>query len=118
MRHESQLSVASHEEEDDQRIGKRYQECRQAVMEERAFLLSADMDILRRVAPVGMYSEYHQDNAARQLKPEAHAVLLYEVNDERDTGTCYYRIDKIGYAGTYTRYETIPSTLVQSTLYA
>ena len=46
---EGELGVGCHEQEYDQRVGECYEKGRYAVVYQRAFLISADVDLLRRV---------------------------------------------------------------------
>lgn len=72
----SELGESRHKEENYQRIGKRNEKCRHAIVYQRALLVAADMDFLCRVGTVTVYSESHKHYAAGYLQDEAVVVLL------------------------------------------
>ena len=113
----SELGKGRHKEENYQRIGERNKECRYSVMYQRALLVAADMDFLRRVGAVTVYSESHQHYAAGYLENETVMIVVDQIHNETHAKARYQRINEIANRRPYARNKTIPTPLVQSALY-
>lgn len=117
-KHESHLSVASHEEEDDERIGYRYDECCHAIVDERS-LLAAYMDILRRITAEAIESEDEEQDTTEYLEVETVLVVGYEIHYETHySETGQQCVNDIAYSCTHACYETVSATFVQGALNA
>ena len=113
--HESRLCIASHEEEDDERIRDGDYEGCQSVVEKRS-LLSADMDILHRVATETVESEDEEQYATEYLQIEFILMIGDEIHNETHAETREQGIYYIAYGSTYACYETISASFVQGSL--
>ncbi len=114
----SELGESRHKEENYQRIGKRNEKCRHAIVYQRALLVAADMDFLCRVGTVTVYSESHKHYAAGYLQDEAVVVVVNQVHNEAHAEARYQRINEIAYRSPYACDKSVPTPLVQGTLYA
>ena len=114
--HEGKLREGRHEEEHDERIGKRDEEGGDGIMPERALLLAALMHVLRRIAFEAIYAEHQEQKASENLQIELVLGIIDNVHHETHSQTREECIHDIAESGTDTRHETIPATLVQSAL--
>lgn len=107
-----QLGIASHEKEYDQRVRERHEECRHAVMHQRALLVSADMNLLRGVALEAVDAEKQEHDASAYLKIEEIAALLDELHDETHAKSGDESVENVAHCGTDASHKAIPTPLV------
>lgn len=119
VHHEGKLGKEEDKEEDDERIGQRYKECRHTIVHERAFLVfSALMNILCGVRPITIYTEEQQNHTATNLKQEAVALIADKIHDETHAETSEQRIYEVANTSTDASNKPIPAPLVKRALYA
>lgn len=116
-KHESHLGVASHEEEDDKRIGYRYDECSNSVVNERS-LLAAYMDILRRITAEAIESEDEEQDTTEYLEVETVLIVGYEIHYETHSETGQQCVNDIANSCTHACYKAVSATFVQGALNA
>lgn len=116
-KHESHLGVASHEEEDDERIGYRYDECCHAIVDERS-LLAAYMDVLRRITAEAIESEDEEQDTTEYLEVETVLIVGYEIHYETHSEAGQQCVNDIAYSCTHACYKAVSATFVQGALNA
>ena len=79
---ECQLGVTSHEKEYNKRVGECYEECCDAVVNQRALLVSADMDFLCGVALEAIDAEQEEHDASAYLKIKEIAAQVVDRGGE------------------------------------
>ena len=114
--HEGKLSEGRHEEEHDERIGQRDEECRDAVVQQRALLVAALVHVLGRIALEAIDTENQKKQAAENLKIKLVLRIVDEIHHETHAQTCEERIHDVAASGTDARHKTIPTPLVQGAL--
>lgn len=114
--HEGKLGKGGHEEEDDERIAQRYQESRDGIVGKGTLLVAALVHVLGRIAPEAIDAEDEEHHAAENLEDELVLRIVHEIHHEAHTQAREKRIDDVAASCTDTRYETIPSPLVQGSL--
>ena len=117
--YECKLGEESHHEHYDERIGERDEECRDAVVDERALGATvAYVNFLHRVASERIDSEYHEDDTGRNLQYVPIVGIADEVHDERHSKTRYKGVYEIADTGADACHETEPSAFVECALNA
>ena len=114
--HEGKLGKGGHEEEDDERIAQRYQESRDGIVGKGTLLVAALVHVLGRIALEAIDTEDEEHYAAENLEDELVLRIVHEIHHEAHTQAREKRIDDVAASCTDTRYETIPSPLVQGSL--
>ena len=109
---ECQLGVTSHEKEYNKRVGECYEECCDAVVNQRALLVPADMDFLCGVALEAIDAEQEEHDASAYLKIKEIAAFLDELHHETHAETCDESIENVAHGGADASHETIPTPLV------
>lgn len=116
-KHESHLSIACHEEEDDKRIGYRYDECCNTIVNERS-LLTAYMDIFRRITAEAIESEDEEQDTTEYLEVETILIIGYEIHYETHSESGQQCVNYVAYSCTHACYETVSATFIQGALNA
>ena len=113
---ESELGKDGKKEEDDEWIEKRHPESRNAVIQERAFLLTAYVHVLCRVGAETVNAEQQQHHAAHNLKEVNVLRLIYQVDHHTHSQSGQQGIDDVAACCPDTGDEAIPASLVKRTL--
>ena len=114
--HEGKLGEGGHEEEHDERIAQRHQECRDAIVPERALLVAALVHVLGGIALEAIDAKHQQQDAAKYLQIELVLRIVDEIHHKTHTQTREQSVHDVATCRAQARHETIPATLVQSAL--
>ena len=114
---ESELGIESHEEEDDQGVAQRDEECRHGVVCQRAFLLAGRAQLPCGVRAVGIIAESQEKQATGYLQIEPVGVVAHEINHQTHAQARDARINHVAQGRAAARDETIPASLVQRPLH-
>ena len=86
--HEGKLRECRHEEEHDERIGKRYEERRDAVVHQCALLVARLVHVLHRVALEAVDSEHEKHQASEDLKIELILGVAHKIHHKAHAQAC------------------------------
>ena len=114
--HECKLGEGGHEEEHDERIAQRHQECRDAIVPERALLVAALVHVLGGIALEAIDAKHQQQDAAKYLQIELVLRIVDEIHHKTHTQTREQSVHDVATCRAQARHETIPAALVQSAL--
>lgn len=110
------LCEGCHEEEDDKRIGKGDEECRDGIVRQRPLLVAALVHILGRIALETINAKGKQEQATKDLKIELVLSIVDKIHHKAHTQTRKHGIHDVAASSADACHKTIPAPLVQRAL--
>ena len=117
--HEGELGERRHEQEDNERIGKRDQKRRDGVVHERPrAVLVALPHVGGGIAAPAIHAKHQEHYAAYDLQPELVGGIGDEIHDETHAKTSHQGVNDIADRGAHAGDKAVPTAFSQRALYA
>lgn len=117
--HKGKLGKRRHKQEDDERIGERYQKRRNGVVHERpCAVLVALPYVGGGIAAPAIHAKHQEHHAAYDLQPELIGGIGDEIHDETHAKTSYQGVNDITDRGAHASDKAVPTAFFQRALYA